>query len=74
VPWSPRRQTVVFVTLMVLAMSFVISLAMALINLPLDERFLGRWVKNWLLAMLVAWPTAYIVVPAVRRIVAKLAK
>jgi hypothetical protein len=47
---------------------------MALINLPLDERFLGRWVKNWLLAMLVAWPTAYIVVPAVRRIVAKLAK
>jgi hypothetical protein len=59
---------------MVLAMSFVISLAMALINLPLDERFMGRWFKNWLLAILVAWPTAYLIVPAVRRIVAKLAK
>jgi hypothetical protein len=72
--WSARRQQVVFVTLMVLAMSFVISLAMAVMNLPLDERFLARWLKNWLLAILVAWPTAYIVVPSVRRIVAKLAK
>jgi hypothetical protein len=72
--WSARRQQVVFVTLMVLAMSFVISLAMAVMNLPLDERFLARWLKSWLLAILVAWPTAYIVVPSVRRIVAKLAK
>lgn len=70
--WSPRRQQAVFVTLMVLAMSFVISLTMALINMPLDSRFPGRWVRNWLIAMLVAWPTAYIVVPNVRRIVTKL--
>jgi antibiotic biosynthesis monooxygenase (ABM) superfamily enzyme len=71
---SARSQQLLFITLMVLAMSFIISLVMSLLNAPtLSDFSPARWLKNWLISMLVAWPTAYVVVPAVRRIVSKFA-
>ena len=74
---SPRSQHLLFITLMVAAMSCVISLTLTLIKVGFDHSLgylINQWLRNWALAALVAWPTAYIVVPAVRKIVTKLAR
>jgi ABC-type enterochelin transport system permease subunit len=74
---SARSQHLLFITLMVTAMSCVISLTLTIIKVGFDHSMgylLNQWLKNWALAAIVAWPTAYIVVPAVKKIVAKLAK
>lgn len=67
---SPRQSHALFITLMVFAMSLVISLAMAFLNAGPEGFVAGRWLRSWGLAALVAWPTAYMVLPVVRRIVA----
>lgn len=68
---SPRRAQLVFITLMVAAMSFVISLAMTLVNSGAANFALSGWLRSWGVSALVAWPTAYVVVPVVRGIVAR---
>jgi hypothetical protein len=76
-PLSPRSQHLLFITLMVFAMSAVISLTLTILKLGFDHSLgflLNQWLKNWALAAIVAWPTAYIVVPAVRKIVTKLSR
>lgn len=70
--FDKKYATLLFVTLMVLAMSFVISLTLTLIKSGFASGFLTIWLRNWALAALVAWPTAMLVVPAVRRIVARI--
>lgn len=74
---SARSQHLLFITLMVAAMSCVISLTLTIIKVGFDHSLgylLNQWLKNWALAAIVAWPTAYIVVPVVRKIVTKLAR
>lgn len=56
---------------MVFAMSLVISLAMAFLNSGPEGFVVARWLRSWGLAASVAWPTAYFVLPVVRRIVAR---
>ncbi len=67
---SPRHAHALFITLMVFAMSLVISLAMTLLNSGPDGFLALRWLRSWGLSAVVAWPTAYLVVPVVRKIVA----
>lgn len=71
---SPRQAQLLFITLMVFAMSLVMSLAMTLVNFGVGGFVLTRWLRSWGTAALVAWPTAYVVVPAVRRIVARVSE
>lgn len=61
---------VLFVTLMVLAMSFTISLTLTVIKSGFTDGFTRAFLRSWALSAIVAWPTAMLVVPAVRRIVA----
>jgi hypothetical protein len=66
----PRRWSgVLFITFMVLAMCFVMSLAMTVVNHGLRAGFLDRWGRSFAIGVLVAWPTAYVVVPRVRQLV-----
>ena len=60
-----------FVTLMVLCMAGVMSLVMTIANTGVGPGLLGRWGRSFAIAFLVGWPTASVVVPMVRRIVAK---
>jgi hypothetical protein len=69
---NKKYATVLFVTLMVIAMSFIISLTLTIIKSGFTDGFLTIWLRNWALSAIVAWPTAMIVVPAVRKIVANL--
>jgi Protein of unknown function (DUF2798) len=74
---SPRSQHVLFITLMVAAMSMVISLTLTIVKVGFSHgigALVDQWLRNWALSALVAWPTAYIVVPTVRRVVARVAK
>jgi len=65
---------VLFVALMCVAMSCTISLAMSIINFGFSPGFLVRWLRAWALSFLIAWPTAYIFVPQVRRLVDRIAR
>lgn len=74
IKFDKRYAVVLFVTIMVFAMSFVISLALTVIRVGFVNGFLTIWLRNWALAAIVAWPTAMLVVPAARQIVAKITR
>ena len=69
-----KYATLIFVTLMVIAMSFVISLTLTIIKSGFATGFFTIWLRNWALAAIVAWPTAMVVVPSVRRFVAHITR
>jgi hypothetical protein len=71
----PKRfAQAIFVTVMVVIMSFVMSLAMTLVNYGPRTGFLFVWTRSWLIAAIIAWPTAYLAVPVARRMVARLTR
>lgn len=57
-----------FVTLMAAIMSGVMSLALGIAYSDFSVA-LRVWPQKWFVAFLVAWPTAFFVVPVVRRVV-----
>lgn len=61
--------TLIFVTLMVFAMSLVISLSLTIIRSGFTPGFFTVWLRSWALSALVAWPTAMVIVPLVRKAV-----
>ncbi len=61
--------TLIFVTLMVFAMSLVISLSLTLLRSGFSPGFFTLFLRAWALSALVAWPFAMVIVPVVRRIV-----
>lgn len=69
---TARQARFAFIPLMVTAMSGVISLAMTLLHHGLVPGLLGAWLLHWLLAFVVALPSAWVIVPGVRALLARL--
>jgi hypothetical protein len=65
---SRKGANVVFILLMVTSMSLVMSLAMTIVNTGLSGNLVARWMRGFAIAFLVALPTAFLVVPTMRRI------
>lgn len=60
----------VFSFFMALLMSGIMSLVITLFNIGLVEAIVVLWLKAWLFAFSVAFPTIIVVTPLVRRLVA----
>jgi hypothetical protein len=74
---SARSQHLLFITIMVGIMSCVISLTLTIVKVGFGGgvgHLVDQWLRNWALAAIIAWPTAYFAVPTARKIVGKLAK
>ena len=69
---TPRQAQLAFIPLAAGVMSGVISLAMTAINVGLGLELLRAWLQNWPLAFVVALPAAWLVLPAVRALLARL--
>ncbi|MEM0356869.1 MAG: DUF2798 domain-containing protein [Candidatus Bathyarchaeia archaeon] len=59
---------------MSLGISFAMSLVLTLINLGLVPDFPTKWFRAFLIGFAVSFPTSLVIIPAVRRIVDRLAK
>lgn len=64
---TPTQAQRAFVPLIALAMSGFMSLVMSAVNFGVGPDFLSVWLRNWLLAFAVALPTALLVVPLIRK-------
>ena len=69
---NPRFSNTIFSIVMVTGMSFVISLAMTILNTGIDDGFFTRWVSAWLVSFIVAYPTVLVITPIAQRITARL--
>ena len=69
---SPRQAQLAFVPLMVTVMSAVISFAMTVLHAGPGPGLLQAWLSNWAMAFAVALPVAWLAVPAVRGLLARL--
>ena len=69
---TPRQAQFAFVPLMVTAMSAIMSLTLTVLHQGLAAGFLQAWLQAWGLAFVVALPTAWVVVPAVRALLVRL--
>lgn len=52
--------------------ALIMSGVLLLVNRGLVENFIGLWMRNFVVAFLVAFPTSIVVVPLVRRVVASI--
>lgn len=71
---TPRQAQLAFVPIMVTAMSGIISLAMTLLHHGFAPGLMAAWLYNWVVAFVVALPAAWIIVPAVRALLARLTR
>jgi hypothetical protein len=53
-------------------MSLVMSFVMTAMNVGFSEFFLSAWLRRWGFGFLIGFPTAALIVPFARRIVARL--
>lgn len=66
---SRRGANVLFVFLLSGSMAAIMSLAMTIVNTGVDAHLVARWLRNFLIAWLIAFPSALLVVPPIRRFV-----
>jgi len=71
---NKKYEFVLFAFLMALFMAGFMSFVVTLINMGFVEGILGIWFEAYWKAFLVAFPTIFVVVPQVRRIVSILIK
>lgn len=71
---TPRQAQFAFVPLMVTVMSAVISFTMTAVHHGLVAGLLETWLVNWALAFVVALPVAWVTVPSVRALLARLTR
>jgi hypothetical protein len=69
---SPKYAGLMVTLILAITMSLVMSFFMVAMNLGFTEHFLFAWLRSWGLGFLIGFPTAALVVPVARRIVAKL--
>ena len=63
--------TILFIAV---GMSRLMSAAMLLFNVGLTPDFLLMWMKNWVVSVTVAYPTALMIVPMARKITCHLTR
>jgi hypothetical protein len=59
---------------MALILDTVMTFTMTLLNTGFTSLFLRRFAQGWIVGFLVAFPTALIAMPQIRRLVAKIYK
>lgn len=64
-----KYASLLFAFLMAFFMSLWMSLVLTLFNVGLGHSFIGIWLRGWLLAFVVAFPTTLLLAPIVRRVV-----
>ena len=64
---SRRGANVLFVLLLSGTMAAIMSLAMTIVNTGVDARLVARWLRNFLIAWLIAFPSALLLVQPIRR-------
>ena len=69
---TPRQAQFAFVPLMVTVMAATISFAMSAYHHGLRTGLVEAWLHNWGVAFVVALPVAWIAVPALRALLARL--
>ena len=69
---TPRQAQFAFIPLMASVMSAVMSFVITAVHHGPNPGLLGAWLGNWALAFVVALPVAWVVVPALRGLLARL--
>jgi hypothetical protein len=69
---TPRQAQLAFIPSMVTVMSATISFVMSVFHHGLQSGLLQLWLRNWGLAFMVALPVAWLAVPALRALLARL--
>lgn len=57
--------------IMALFMTCLVSFVSVIVNYGLDSMFLHRWIKAWSIAFIVALPVVLVIVPAIKKVLAK---
>jgi hypothetical protein len=71
---TPRQAQFAFVPVMVTVMSAVISFTMTAMHHGFVAGLFDAWLRNWALAFAVALPVAWVTVPGVRAVLARLTR
>jgi hypothetical protein len=71
---SRKYAHVLFVALVALAMTAVMSLVMTLMHSRLDGGFFARWMRAMAIGYVCALPTALVVVPPIKRLVDRITR
>jgi len=69
---TPRQARFAFIPLAAGIMSGVISLVLTTLHVGLVPDLLSTWLRTWPLSFAVALPTAWVVLPTVQALLAKL--
>jgi hypothetical protein len=64
---SRRGANVLFVLVLSGAMAAIMSLAMTIVHSGVDASLVSRWLRSFLIAWLIAFPSALLIVPPIRR-------
>ena len=68
---SKKYSEVLFIAIMGLGMSFIMTLAITYINTGLDSDFLNRWFKAWLAGFPIAVVASAIMAPIAKKLTKK---
>lgn len=61
----------VFLTLMILIMTIVVSFIGTYVNFGFESGFAMLWMKSWGIAFISAWPVAVLIAPVIKKFVSK---
>jgi len=65
--FEKKFELTVFTFIMVFIMSGVISIVLSLIRFELDIFMIMHWFESWILAFLIAFPTARFAIPLIKK-------
>lgn len=63
-----------FAAIMAVSMGFIMSLALTFVNTGMDNGFFLRWIRAFITAICIAFPTALLIAPITQLIVNKAVK
>ncbi len=72
--FQKKYERFIFALFMALIMVTIMSLFITFVNIGFVDNFFQKWLHSGILAFIVAFPTILIVVPIVRKLVAKVIK
>jgi len=68
---NSKKQMLVFLSLMILIMTLVVSFIGTYMNFGFDNSFVSLWLKAWGIAFISALPVALLLAPVIKKFVAK---
>lgn len=70
--FNPKYRNVVFAFLMALLMSGFMSFVISLFNVGMVDNIITIWIKAWIFAFSIAFPTVILVAPLVHKLTDKI--